>query len=105
MRTAPTLPLALLMGAASTPTASDYAADARDLAPLIAANYAYLDDLPGGGVPTSPALTAERDAVHDADTLLPVYETLVGDMDSAYWVAKSSVFYLHARSAVGQRCW
>ncbi|PTS80376.1 peptidase S41, partial [Sphingomonas sp. HMWF008] len=78
MRAALTLPLTLLLiGAAPAPTASDYAADARDLAPLIAANYAYLDDLPGGVVPTSPALNAERDAVHDADTLLHYAEGMI----------------------------
>ena len=72
------LPLALLLiGAAPAPTASDYAADARELAPLIAANYAYLDDLPGGVVPTSPALNAERDAVQDADTLLHYAEDMI----------------------------
>lgn len=67
-------PLALLLAAAASdkpaPSATDYAADARDLAPLIAANYAYLDHLPGGAVATSPLLVAERDAVHDAASLL-----------------------------------
>lgn len=76
-------PLALLLGAAapdgSAPTLADYAADARDLAPLIAANYAYLDDLPGAAVPTSPVLIAERDAVRDRDTLL----RYAGDMLTA----------------------
>ena len=74
----PILPLALLLTAAApVPTASDYAADARDLGSLIAANYAYLDDLPGGVVPTSPALNAEREAVHDAATLLHYAEDLI----------------------------
>lgn len=77
------VPLVLLLTAAATdklvPTPTDYAADARDLAPLIAANYAYLDHLPGGVVPSSPALTAERDAVQDRDTLL----RYAGDMMTA----------------------
>lgn len=72
------LPLVLLLiGAAPVPSASDYAADARDLAPLIAANYAYLDDLQGNAVPQSAALTAARDAVHDADSLLHYAEDMI----------------------------
>lgn len=74
-------PLALLLAAAvPDKPAADYTADARDLAPLIAANYAYLDDLPGGVVPTSLALIAERDAVHDADTLLHYAEDMMSSL-------------------------
>ncbi|MEG3146468.1 PDZ domain-containing protein [Sphingomonas sp. RT2P30] len=58
-------------------SATDYRADAGEIAALIAANYAYLDDLPGGAVPTSPMLTAERDAVHDRDSLLRYAEDMV----------------------------
>lgn len=57
--------------------ATDYAADARELAGLIRANYAYLDELPGGEVPSSPQLDAERDAVHDADSLLAYAEDMI----------------------------
>ncbi|MDH7974218.1 hypothetical protein QH494_18675 [Sphingomonas sp. AR_OL41] len=58
-------------------SAADYRADAGEIAALIAANYAYLDDLPGGVVPTSPMLTAERDAVHDRDSLLRYAEDMI----------------------------
>ncbi len=57
--------------------AADYASDAKSLAGLIADNYAYLDDLPGGVVPSSPQLDAERDAVHDADSLLRYAEDMI----------------------------
>ncbi|CAN5505038.1 hypothetical protein BH10PSE14_BH10PSE14_32110 [soil metagenome] len=56
---------------------ADYRADAGEITALIAANYAYLDDLPGGVVPTSPVLTAERDAVHDRDSLLRYAEDMI----------------------------
>lgn len=53
-----------------TLSAADYAADARALAGVIRDNYAYLDELPGGAVPSSRQLDAERDAVKDAASLL-----------------------------------
>lgn len=56
---------------------ADYRADAGEIATLIAANYAYLDDLPGGAVPTSAILTTERDAVHDRDSLLRYAEDII----------------------------
>ena len=59
------------------PTAADYLADAQALPGLIAANYAYLDHLPGGVVPDSPVLDAERDAVHDHDSLLRYAEDMI----------------------------
>ena len=75
-----TLPLTGAAAERCTPTSADYAADARALAPLIAANYAYLDDLPGGKVPASPRLDAERDAVHDADSLLHYAEDVIASL-------------------------
>jgi PDZ domain/Peptidase family S41 len=63
--------------AATGPRAEDYAADARALAPLIAANYAYLDYLPGESVPHSARLDVERDAVHDQPSLLRYAEDLL----------------------------
>lgn len=63
--------------AAEDSRANPYAEDARGLAGLIRDNYAYLDDLPGGVVPTSPALDAERDAVHDKDSLLRYAEDMI----------------------------
>ena len=48
----------------------DYAGDAVALDRLIVENYAYLDRLPGGVLPDSPALAAERAGVHDRASLL-----------------------------------
>lgn len=62
--------------AADDRDAAGYAEDARGLAGLIRDNYAYLDDLPRGVMPTSPQLDAERDAVHDKDSLLRYAEDL-----------------------------
>src|SRR3569623_1441273 len=62
---------------AGEPTAAEYRADAGENAGLNAANYAYLDHLPKGAVPTSPVLTAERDAVHDRDSLLRYAEDMI----------------------------
>jgi carboxyl-terminal processing protease len=61
-----------LLGAAPAPVpmAADYLADARSLDAEIASTYAYLDRFPGGAVPTSPPLAAEREAVHDRESLL-----------------------------------
>ncbi|WP_242150729.1 S41 family peptidase [Sphingomonas sp. BAUL-RG-20F-R05-02] len=58
-----------LLGAAA-PAPVDYAGDAKALDALIVANYAYLDRFPGGAAPASAKLAAERDAVHDGDSLL-----------------------------------
>ena len=67
----------IALTAAADPSAADYASDARALGPMIAADYAYLDHLPGGVVPTSAALDAERDAVHDKDSLLHYAEDML----------------------------
>jgi carboxyl-terminal processing protease len=64
------------LAAADDRDAAGYAEDARGLAGLIRDNYAYLDDLPHGVMPTSPQLDAERDAVHDKDSLLRYAEDL-----------------------------
>lgn len=57
--------------AAQTNTdASGYRADALAVEPLIRAQYAYLDHLPGGVVPTSPNLRAAAAAVSDSASLL-----------------------------------
>ena len=60
----------VLLGAGTAPGPADYLADARSLNAEIAARYAYLDRFPGGALPAGPAIAAEREAVHDADTLL-----------------------------------
>ncbi|WP_109808656.1 S41 family peptidase [Sphingosinithalassobacter portus] len=53
-----------------TLVAADYAADAVALDTMVAFGYAYLDRFEGGVPPHSAELDAERDAVHDADSLL-----------------------------------
>jgi carboxyl-terminal processing protease len=73
-----------------TLTPADYRADAGEIAGLIAANYAYLDHLPGGTVPTSPVLTAERDAVHDRDTLLRYAEDMISALADHHALTGSS---------------
>ena len=69
---------------------ADYVADAREVGDLIKANYAYLDDLPGGTVPTSPMLSAERDAVHDHDSLLHYAEDLITGLADHHALTGSS---------------
>ena len=93
-RTATLAIVSLLVLTASAPmpdlSAADYAADAKALPDLIRDNYAYLDDLPGGKVPSSPQLDAERDAVHDADSLLHYAEDMIIALaDSHALTAKS----------------
>lgn len=73
-----------------TLTPADYRADAGEIAALIAANYAYLDHLPGGAVPTSPVLTAERDAVHDRDSLLRYAEDMISALADHHALTGSS---------------
>jgi hypothetical protein len=52
------------------PSPEDFRADAVAIAPLIDANYAYLDRFPGGKAPISPKLRAEANAVRDRRSLL-----------------------------------
>jgi carboxyl-terminal processing protease len=69
--------MSLTAAAPADHSAADYRDDAVSLEGLIRDNYAYLDDLPGGRVPTSPQLIAERDAVHDRDSLLRYAEDMI----------------------------
>ncbi|WP_425228251.1 S41 family peptidase [Sphingomonas sp.] len=80
------------IGAAArpAPTAADYAADARDLRQLIADHYAYPDHLPNGTVPQSAALEAERDAVHDRDTLLHYAEDMIATLADHHAITGAS---------------
>ncbi|MEA3061360.1 MAG: hypothetical protein QOJ94_1141 [Sphingomonadales bacterium] len=67
------LPILLFLAAAAPaaePTAEDYRADARSIAPLIQETYAYLDRFPGGMAPSSPKLKAEAEQVRDRRSLL-----------------------------------
>lgn len=72
------LPLLLLVGAAAP--ATDYAGDARALDRIVVENYAYPDHWPGGVLPDSPALAAERAAVHDRDSLLHYAENRIASL-------------------------
>jgi carboxyl-terminal processing protease len=63
---------AAMLCAASAENA--YLAAARDLDAKIATSYAYLDQLPGGEVPQSDVLSAEREAVRDERALLAYAE-------------------------------
>ena len=77
-------------GAQATLSAADYLADARSLPALIAANYAYLDDLPGGAVPQSAVLDAEREAVHDHDSLLHYAEDMITALADHHGLTQNS---------------
>ncbi len=66
-----------VQAAPAQPSASDYAADAKSIARLISDNYAYVDELPDHEMPSSPQLEAERDAVHDEDSLLRYAEDVI----------------------------
>ena len=72
------------------PSAADYLADARSLPDLIKANYAYLDDLPGGVVPQSAVLDAEREAVHDHDSLLRYAEDMITALADHHGLTQNS---------------
>jgi carboxyl-terminal processing protease len=75
--------------AAEPPAPADYAADAKALDAIIAANYAYLDRF-GDVVPTSPRLDAERNAVHDDDGLLHYAEDRLAALADHHAITGSS---------------
>ena len=86
--------LAALLAAAS-PAAdalvpADYAADARAIDAFIADDYAYLDRFPGGKPPASARLAAERDAVHDRDSLLHYAEDAIAALADHHAITGSS---------------
>ncbi len=69
---------------------NEYADAARNLDATIAEEYAYLDKLPGGQLPQSDALTRERDAVHDDDTLLAYAEKRIASLADHHAITGSS---------------
>jgi hypothetical protein len=75
---------------AADPAPADYAADARALDDVIAANYAYLDRFPGSKPPRSPALDAMRDAVQDGDTLLHYAEASIQSLADHHAITGAS---------------
>jgi hypothetical protein len=87
------LPFALAAAmsvAAPAPTAVDYAGDAKALDDIVIANYAYEDHWPGGKLPASAALDAERAAVHDHDSLLHYAEDRIASLADHHAITGSS---------------
>ncbi|OYY89877.1 MAG: peptidase S41 [Sphingomonas sp. 28-66-16] len=87
--------LGLLAGAAAAQaqvpaSAIDYAADARALDQRVIDNYAYQDHWPGGRLPDSPVLAAERAAVHDRDSLLHYAENRIASLADHHAITGSS---------------
>jgi C-terminal processing protease CtpA/Prc len=82
--------LVALAPATAAPTAGDYAADAAALDQLIVDNYAYVERWPGGALPDSPLLKAERAAVHDKDSLLHYAEHRIASLADHHAITGSS---------------
>ncbi len=83
------LPLLLLVGAADAPKI-DYAADAKALDRIVIENYAYTDHWPGGVLPDSTVLAAERAAVHDRDSLLHYAEDRIASLADHHAITGAS---------------
>lgn len=82
----------LCIGAADGPdkAAVDYAGDAVALDKLIVENYAYEERWPGGKLPDSTELAAERAAVHDSDSLLHYAEDRIATLADHHALTGSS---------------
>jgi carboxyl-terminal processing protease len=76
--------------AAAQAPAVDYAGDAKALDKIIIENYAYEDHWPGGTLPDSPVLAAERAAVHDHDSLLHYAEDRIASLADHHAITGSS---------------
>ena len=76
-----------LSAAANTP---DYPASASALDVTIEKHYAYVDKLPGGTLPQSATLNAQRAAVHDEDTLLRYAENRIISLADHHAITCSS---------------
>ncbi|MFL5218242.1 MAG: S41 family peptidase [Microvirga sp.] len=76
--------------AAQQPSPVDYAGDAQALDRIIVQNYAYEDHWPGGVLPDSPALAAERAAVHDKASLLHYAEHRMASLADHHAITGSS---------------
>ena len=68
----------------------DYAGDARALDKMIVENYAYEDHWPGGALPDSQKLAAERSSVHDRDSLLHYAEDRIASLADHHAITGSS---------------
>lgn len=67
-----------------------YTNAAQELDQAIAAEYAYLDKLPGGFLPQSAALRAKRNAVHDSGSLLAYAEARLASLADHHAITGSS---------------
>jgi len=76
--------------AAQQASVVDYAADARELDRIIVQNYAYEDHWPGGVLPDSGTLAAERAAVHDQRSLLHYAEHRMASLADHHAITGSS---------------
>lgn len=68
----------------------DYHGDAQALDKIIIQNYAYEDHWPGGILPDSPTLAAERAAVHDGRSLLHYAEHRLTSLADHHAITGSS---------------
>lgn len=82
------LAAAMLLGAATEE--NEHLAAARDLDATISESYAYLDRLPGGQLPQSDSLTAEREAVRDDRSLLAYAEKRIATLADHHAITGSS---------------
>lgn len=78
---------AALMGASDQP---NYKAAARELDATINRSYAYLEKLPGGVLPRSSILDAERDAIADERSLLRYAEDRLTSLADHHAITGSS---------------
>lgn len=76
--------------AQAEPDAAVWRRDALSIEPLINSQYAYLDRLPGGVMPMSPALRAEAGAVTDRSALLRYAERAVAALADHHAITGSS---------------
>ena len=76
--------------AAQQTATADYAGDARALDRIVVQNYAYEDHWPGGVLPDSPTLAAERGAVHDGKSLLHYAEHRIASLADHHAITGSS---------------
>ena len=80
--------LSIMLTATTIPP--DYHSAAQELDEIIASSYAYLDKLPGGSLPDSPVLRAEREAVSDRDSLLRYAEHRIASLADHHAITGSS---------------
>jgi carboxyl-terminal processing protease len=82
--------VAAALAVAGAAHASDYRAAARSLDDTIRKKYAYFDKLPGGILPESKVLNAERDRVADRNGLLHYAEDRLASLADHHAITGSS---------------